>query len=110
MDIVVCRVREFIIYIENKVWAVEGGDQLGREYRDMTWLAESFGIPDGRQFAVFLTPSGRSPTTAGSTRWRSLGYQELARDFAAVVRHMGDQKSRLLAEDWLHTIRSWYRR
>lgn len=107
VDIVVCRQREFIVYIENKVWAEEGPDQLGREYRDMSSLADGLAIPHERRYAVFLTPEGRYPSTDAIGKWRCLPYQALVQEFAKVLPHVRDDKTRYLLADWLAVVRAW---
>jgi len=61
IDVMVFSRGEFLIYLENKVFASEGSHQVDREFRDMRRLGTALGVPEERQFAVFLTPDGRSP-------------------------------------------------
>lgn len=107
IDVLVAREHDFLIYVENKVWSTEGIDQLAREYRDMSRLGGSLRVPDDRRVAVFLTPSGLSPTTAAGTPWRTLSYRGLAEAFAPLLPDVKIIKTRLFIEDWLSIIGSW---
>ena len=63
IDVMVSAHAEFIIYVENKVLAAEGPDQVDREFRDLRRLGAALSVPRRHQYAVFLTPDGRRPGT-----------------------------------------------
>ena len=103
-DIVLCRRGNFAIYIENKVYAAEGADQVDREYRDMVRLGSALRVPSDRLFAVFLTPDGRLPTSGDATRWRPLAYSSLHHAFSEILPRVPSDKARLVVQDWLEAI------
>jgi hypothetical protein len=107
IDVFVARDRDFLLFIENKVWSTEGIDQLAREYRDMCRRGDSLRVPVGRRIAIFLTPAGLLPTTAAGTPWRTLSYRDLAAAFTPLLPQVTIPKTRLVIEDWLSIIGSW---
>ena len=68
----------FLIHIENKVWSEEGEDQLGREWRDLEQRASQLNVRPDARVAIFLTPTGSTPSHA---RFRPLAWSEVARVF-----------------------------
>jgi hypothetical protein len=104
IDILICCRGEFIIYLENKVLAQEGPAQIDREWADMRHLAVAWRVPEGRQFAVFLTPTGRKPKSGDASRWRNVSYQEIAAAFAGLLPEIRSAKVQLLLRDWIETI------
>lgn len=107
IDVLVARDRDFLLYIENKVWSTEGIDQLAREYRDMCRVGQALRVPESKRVAVFLTPAGLPPTTADGTPWRTLAYRDLAAAFTPLLPQVTIPKTRLVIEDWLSIIGSW---
>ena len=107
IDVLVARDRDFLLFIENKVWSTEGVDQLAREYRDMSRLGDALRVPNDRRVAVFLTPAGLPPATAAGTPWRTLSYRDLAVAFTPLLAQVTIPKTRLIIEDWLNIIGSW---
>jgi hypothetical protein len=73
---IVIQLPQDTIVIENKVDAGEQADQCLRLANDH---------PDG--LLVFLTPSGKRPTTAGTSlyRWKSLSWRQLGKILTAVL-------------------------
>ena len=107
-DIVIFAPRQFLILVENKIYAAEGEEQLAREYRDLQRIADSLEVPDSRRFAVFLTLGGYAPTTDDPARWITLSYRQLATAFAdAVMPNLKEEKVRYLLEDWRRTVLSF---
>ncbi len=104
IDVMVVRRGGFLIYVENKVYASEGLEQVDREFRDMRRLGASLKIPEQRQFAAFLTPRGRLPSSGDPTRWRPLSYGDLARAFAELLPRITAPKVKVLLQDWVDTI------
>lgn len=96
-----------IIVIENKLDAVEQPRQTERLFR--TWEQEASDVR-----WVFLTPSGRLPTTAGSpdilAEWRSLGFRRLAGIISESVISADDRETtgRRSVEQYLATLASLY--
>lgn len=100
---VVCR-GEFLIYLENKVYAPEGPDQVNRELRDMRRTGTAMGIPNERQFAIFLTPYGRSPISGDASPWRTLSYRDVAATFTDVLPAITSDEVKLFLQHWIDTI------
>ena len=96
-----------IIVIENKLDAVEQPRQAERLFR--TWEQEASDVR-----WVFLTPSGRPPTSAGSpdvlAEWRSLGYRRLAGIISESILAADDRETmgRRSVEQYLATLTSLY--
>ncbi len=107
IDVVVWRAGDFVIFLENKVWSPEGEEQVDREFRDMGHAAWAMGVPVDRQFAVFLTPSGRRPISGEPSQWVCVSYGEVADSFRGVVPDITDGKVRMIVEDWLQVISDW---
>jgi len=107
IDVMVWRAGDFVIFIENKVWSAEGEEQGDREYRDMRHAAWAMGVPVDRQFAVFLTPSGRRPVSGDPSPWVCVSYGEVADSLRAVLPDITDPKVRMVVEDWLQLISDW---
>lgn len=97
----------FILYIENKVFASEGDEQIDREYQDMQRLGEALRVPKDRRFAVFLTPEGRPPMSGDVSMWRSVSYVDLADALRTVLQELPDGKVRSFVEDWTEIVREW---
>jgi hypothetical protein len=104
IDILVCKAEAFLIYLENKVLASEGYDQLNRELRDMRRLGRSLQVPRARQFAIFLTPDGRAPVSGDVMHWQSISYSQLARAFEKVLPAIASAKVRDVVKDWVETV------
>lgn len=104
VDIMVYRRGKFIIYLENKVFAQEGHNQVDREFRDMCRLGSALRIPKEQMFAIFLTPDGRSPTSGNATRWKTLSYIKVAREFKKLLPKITVTKVKYILEDWIETI------
>ncbi|MFP3904931.1 MAG: PD-(D/E)XK nuclease family protein, partial [Armatimonadota bacterium] len=106
IDIVIYRQWDFIVYVENKVNAGEQRDQLAREYRDMRRFGRILHVPDDRQIAVFLTPTGREPVSDDPTRWICLSYPQLADTLRTTLEDISDPRARFIVQDWLKTAES----
>lgn len=100
----VVRRGEFLIYLENKVYASEGTEQIDREFCDMRRLGASLKIPEQMQFPVFLTPLGRPPSSGDPAPWRTLSYVDLASTFAELLPSITAPKVKVLLQDWVATI------
>ena len=107
IDILIANPGTFLVYLENKTVSPEGKDQIDREYRDMLRLGESLCVPKNMMFPVFLTPSGRRPTSGRPEPWRTVSYRELAREFQALLSDIPDQKTVFLVEDLIGTYKRW---
>jgi len=70
---ILCSELRFLLIIENKVWAGEQPEQLGR-YRE--WLDAQRSGYDLRQM-VFLTPTGRASESRNPGTYVRLSYQDL---------------------------------
>ncbi len=104
IDVMVSRRGAFLVYVENKVYAPEGPQQVDREYRDMQRHGAALGVPPARQYAIFLTPYGRAPVSGDAARWKTLSYGQLAAAFAAALPSVSSDRVRLVVEDWVKTI------
>lgn len=104
IDVTVFRRGEFLIYLENKILAMEGIEQLEREFRDMRRLGAALHVPTDRQFAIFLTPDGRPPVSGAATRWRTVSYPEIAEAFRALLPAISPTRVNVLLKDWIRTV------
>ena len=104
IDILVYKAGAFLIYLENKVLASEGYDQLNRELRDMRRLGRSLQVPKARQHAIFLTPDGRDPVSGDAMHWQAISYSQLARAFEKVLPAIADAKVCDVVQDWIETV------
>ncbi len=104
VDLTVYRRGEFVIYLENKVFAVEGPAQLEREFRDMHRWGAVLRVPEDRRFGIFLTPGGRKPRSGDELRWRALSYREVAQRFRGLISEVVSEKGQLLVRDWIETV------
>lgn len=107
IDVMVCRRGEFLVYLENKVYAQEGPSQLAREFRDMRRRGAALGIPRERQFPIFLTPDGRPPLSGNPARWRSVSYRDMAVAFEDVLPNVTSDRVKIFLEDWIGTVSSF---
>ena len=107
IDIAVYKPGSFLIYIENKVFAVEGNQQLLREFSDLRRIGAAMRVPETSQYAIFLTPTGREPVSAGPSQWISISYGQISAVFRSVVSKIEGAKTRWLIQDWLAIIESW---
>ena len=104
IDVTVFRRGEFLIYVENKILAVEGIEQLEREFRDMRRLGAALHVPTDGQFAIFLTPDGRPPVSGTATRWRTVSYPEIAEAFRALLPAISSTRVKVILRDWIRTV------
>ncbi|MFO7948090.1 MAG: PD-(D/E)XK nuclease family protein [Armatimonadota bacterium] len=106
IDIVIYRQWDFIVYLENKINAGEQSDQLAREYRDMRRLARTLHVPEDRQIAVFLTPTGRKPVSDDAARWLCISYPQFADTLRPTLDDISDPRTKFIVGDWLKTADS----
>jgi len=104
IDIAVYRRGEFLIYLENKVFSPEGLSQIDREFHDMRRRGLVLRIPEERQSAVFLTPTGRRPTSGDATHWHTISYDQIAAGFSKLLPSITSAKVRTVLSDWIDTI------
>ena len=109
VDVMVSAHAQFVIYIENKVLAAEGPDQADRELRDLRRLGAALSVPRRRQYAVFLTPQGRRPTSGDPTRWRTLSYRDLTAAFTKTLPSVTSLRVRMVLEQWLDAVSGFWR-
>ncbi len=107
IDIIIYQPGVFLVYVENKIFAPEGVDQLNREYRDMVRIGESIRIPHEKMYPVFLTPNGRAPVTGDSNKWISLSYFNLAQELMTLIPELQGNKIAYLLEDLVEHYNSW---
>ena len=105
IDIMVYKKPDFLLYIENKVLSAEGDDQTPREFRDMRRIGLSLGIPESRQFAIFLTPDGRPPKD--QDHWHSLSLNVLSGAYVKIGEHIRSPKLNFLLGDLHETTTRW---
>lgn len=104
-DITIYGEREFAIAIEVKVYAAEGDCQCERVYRDLQRSAAELLIPPDRAFAVFLSPGGKSPATAGpEDKWLSCAWDALKQSLRRPISAITSDRLRYAVDDWLETI------
>lgn len=101
IDIMVYKKPDFLLYIENKVLSSEGDDQTHREFRDMRRIGVALGIPEERQFPIFMTPAGRTPLDR--VHWHPLSLTTLSHAYIELGERIRSVKLRHLLDD-LHEI------
>ena len=106
IDIMVYRQKEFLLYIENKIFAPEGENQTTREFQDMKRVGSAYGIPQDRQFAIFMSPEGRQPNDSVNG-WNALSLNTLSDAFLGLGERIRSQKVRYLLEDLHETTTKW---
>lgn len=109
VDIAVYKKRGFLFYLENKVDAEESEHQLEREFRDMRQLGTILSVPSEQQFAVFLTPDGRQPSSCNPNYWQTLSYNQIKITFEKLINHIEGDKMRYTLTDWLDIISTFGR-
>jgi hypothetical protein len=107
VDVMLYRRGALLIYVENKVLAPEGADQLAREFRDMRRTGLVLRVPEECQFAVFLTPTGRSPVSDDPAHWQALSYYEMAAAFKKQLPNITSVETEMILSDWIDTITSF---
>jgi hypothetical protein len=78
VDIEVGAPERFIIYIEVKIGAGEGKDQLEREWRDLERKANRYNVADNHIHAFYLTPGGENPS---DRHFRPISWEQMAHVF-----------------------------
>jgi hypothetical protein len=104
VDLEIAARGDFLIHIENKIWAGEGHAQTDREWADVLRRARMLSIkPEcGRVHALFLTPEGVAPLNTGFVpiSWRQV---------AAVLDNFAQQSKpadvRLFASHYAQALR-----
>ena len=66
---------EFIIHIENKIYAGEGDDQTKREWRDLLRRARGLGVKQQNVHGFFLTLDGHAPA---SPEFHAMSWRQIA--------------------------------
>src|ERR1700733_5454711 len=100
MDICISWENEFNIVIENKIWSAEGDQQIARYLRDDRMRDLD------RSRLIFLTPTGRVPTTwlAPDGRGFALGYRELAEMLNEGLTKEPAERGRVFAQEYRDAI------
>ncbi len=80
VDVAIYAVREFALFIENKVYAKEQKMQFERLINSLKKLSEAKRIPTGRRVAVFLTNDGRGASTIPTKADPTIAVFNLRRD------------------------------
>jgi hypothetical protein len=104
IDLMIYSQRKFLIFLENKVYAAEGTNQVDREFRDLRRLGEALRIPESHQRAIFLTPDGRKPTSGDASHWQTLSYEKVAETFRTLLPEITAPKVKCIVSDWLDAI------
>lgn len=104
IDMLVYSPGAFLIYLENKIVADEGPEQLSREFRDMQRLGATLRVPPDRRFALFLTPQGRTPGGKDAPHWHPIAYAQLSATFAPVLPRISSPKVAIIVHDWLEAL------
>ncbi|MGM0494497.1 MAG: PD-(D/E)XK nuclease family protein, partial [Armatimonadota bacterium] len=107
IDIMVARCFDFLIYIENKINAGDQRRQVDREFRDMRRTGGVMHVPAERQVAVYVTRTGRDPTSGDTDRWLCISHEQLAAALRPALEHVSSRRVRFIVEDWMRTVRSW---
>jgi hypothetical protein len=100
IDIAIYKKAHYIIFIENKLNAAEGDEQVDREYADLKLAARTLGVPQGKAYAVFLTLDGRKPMSGDATQWIQLSYNRLAQGIKKQMDSHIPSRLRFIIEDW----------
>jgi hypothetical protein len=104
IDVIVFRRGRFLVYLENKVLAPEGPSQVDREFRDMRRYGASLAVPLERQWAIFLTPRGRSPISGDPSRWAAISYRDVGAAFEQLLPSVTSNDVRLVLEHWIDAV------
>lgn len=100
VDIAIYRKGTYVIFVENKLYAGEGYEQIDREYADLVLAAQTLDVPRQRAFAVFLTLDGREPISGDATCWICMSYNRFAERLRAQLGSLEMGRLRYLIEDW----------
>jgi hypothetical protein len=97
------------VYIENKIGAAEGKDQLHREFQDMRRLGWAFDVPAERQAAIFLTPTGRLPAAGHKHpgEWHSAAYTAFGHAVETLLPQLNATRLIVALETWLDVVREF---
>jgi hypothetical protein len=108
IDVMISKAGEFIIYLENKIFAEEGVDQLNREYRDMRYFGDILRVPEGRQYAIFLTRNRLVKLRTGDPKqWSRISYPDLSVAVQKTAEGTSDLKLKGFLEDLAETYSTW---
>jgi len=107
IDILIYRKSEFMIYIENKIFAGEQPNQVDREWRDLNSLAASLWVQPNNRHAVFLTLEGCKPSSGNPDHWACMSHTDLALAFNALKGQIDNPKVGFLLEDLEITVNNW---
>jgi len=61
-------------------------------------------VPENKQFALFLTPHGRSPISGNASQWHPISYQALGSTYEHLLTQLTSEKVSALIHDWLAVI------
>jgi PD-(D/E)XK nuclease superfamily len=75
IDVEVAAWGEFIIHIENKIYAGEGDDQTKREWKDLQADARELGVRRADVYGFFLTLDRHAPA---SPEFRAISWRQIA--------------------------------
>ena len=103
IDIEVAARGEFLIHIENKIWATEGDHQLKRESEDLRRRAREIGVPTENTHAFFLTPTGWLPPEPFD--FRPLSWRRIAKVFDAFAATAQAPSVQWLARHYAEALR-----
>jgi hypothetical protein len=108
IDVMISKAGEFLIYLENKIFAEEGVDQLNREYRDMRYFGDILRVPERRQYAIFLTRNRLVKLRTGDPKqWSRIFYPDLSVAVQKTAEGTSDLKLKGFLEDLAETYSTW---
>jgi hypothetical protein len=105
VDILVHQAKEFLLYIENKTVSDATPGQHDREFDDLRRVGSSMlAVPEGAQFAIYLTPEGRTASGRHAHHWHRVAYRDIGKSFENLLPDITSDKVRHVLADWLDTI------
>jgi len=100
---VACR-GQFLIHIENKIWATEGADQTNREWSDLQRRAAGLKVPASYIHALFLTPHGTKPR---NPNFRAISWGRILRIFDSFAEQAKPPDVKLFTTHYVRAIRKF---
>jgi hypothetical protein len=93
---------QFLIHIENKIWAGEGNDQTGREWSDLRRRAAELNVTVPHIHAFFLTPRGTEPV---NSNFRAIPWGRVVRVLEAFANQAKPADVKLFTAHYARALR-----
>lgn len=103
IDIEIKSAKNFLIHIENKVFASEGDAQLLRETRDLKRKSRELEVNSKNAHALYLTPEGELPDKAGE--FKALPWRKVADAVKVFEAEAEAERAKWVAEQYSYSIK-----